>query len=154
MSTMYYGEEDTKIDFSINKVVSFMLMLGFDFSSSGSIYLYRMVRLMLMEPENFTISYKQLSQNVSKRYNQKIKTVNRAVRWAIEKAVKSGDLAKLPFYREGQMPKSKDVVVWIYSHIVELKAAQLNRPLFKDLDLFKPSAPVNLPWDKASKNNN
>ncbi len=106
-----------------------MIKLGFDFSLIGSIYIYEMFNEILVNKGAKKEEIPSMTA-LAEKHNQKLKSISRNIRWAIEKACKSGSLGTVPFLEGIEIsPSTKQVLSWLfyyYTYQQQLQNANAN----------------------------
>lgn len=108
----YSNDDDYRDNLSI-----IMVNFGFDFSLVGSVYIYEILKEVLTNTSVLRCDKIPTMTTLADRHNVKIKSFNRDIRWAIDKAYKNGLLKYVPFF-EGRKtaPPTRQVVSWLFNY--------------------------------------
>lgn len=111
-------EEETKFDeiykYNLNKKIKTTLMgLGFDFGLNGSHYLQEVLLQVLLNPKKIHNLSSMVMAEMICGDNISVKSIDKDIRWAIQKAYKVGILNKISFFNNN-IPTIKQFINWIF----------------------------------------
>lgn len=106
----YYAEDEQANDHNVRTI---MIHFGFDFSLLGSVYLYELIEETLYGNNYYNCYAIPTMVHLAEKHNIKVKTLNRNIRWSIDKAFKSGLLKCIPCFKNFNTPPTKQVLAWL-----------------------------------------
>ncbi len=100
-----------------NNIRGVLIRFGFDFSLIGTIFILE----LLNEIERCSKILNQTSlptmSLLANKHNLKIKSYNRVIRWAIEKAFKTGGFKNVSFFENRtSTPPTMQVISWLFNY--------------------------------------
>lgn len=111
-------EKSTNIKRKLEKQLKAYLMhLGFDFSLLGSHYIKDILLELSCEPSKIHKLTTRVLTEMAMIYETRVKTVDKNIRWAINKAYNSGLLGTLAVFKSG-VPKMKQLFNWFIDYLL------------------------------------
>ena len=103
-----------KLDFNIKESIkNKMSDFGFDFSLTGTKYIYELLYEYIVNKECLFEHLKPSMKSLADKYNIKLKTLNRDIRWSIEKNIVIYN-KNICLKEEDDISSTKKVIVWLY----------------------------------------
>lgn len=109
MQNAYLSKQNQ--NYSIEKLQNKMCDFGFDFSLTGTKYIYELLYEYIVNSEYIMGNLQPSMKSLADKYNIKLKTLNRDIRWSIEKNFINKNIL---FKEEDNISKTKNILILLY----------------------------------------